>query len=109
MRPYLSPLHTPSPPFAASAPTEDWGGGVGGNDEKTAAGGNTEVRRVKPGHFAQVDGLHGFFQMGLDVPPQFVRVRLFGCRPAREEAGRDGRGDNERQDESLRAEAAADK
>lgn len=62
----------------------------GGDDEKTAAGRTTEVRRVKPGHFAQVDGLHGSFQMRLDVPPQFVRVRLFGCRPARgEEAGRE--------------------
>lgn len=77
MPPYLSTLRTPSPPFAAFAPTGDWGGG---NDEKTAAGRKTEVRRVKPGHFAQVDGLHGFFQMRLDVPPQFVRVRLFGCR-----------------------------
>lgn len=36
------------------------------------------MRRVKPGDFAQVDGLHGFFQMGLDVSPQFVRVCLFG-------------------------------
>lgn len=37
------------------------------------------ARRLKPGDFAQVDGLHGLFQVRLDVPPQFVRVRLCSC------------------------------
>lgn len=46
-------------------------------EQQTRRGG--EVRRLKPGDFAQVDGLHGLFQVRLDVSPQFVRVRLRSC------------------------------
>lgn len=52
--------------------------------EQQTASLKSEVRRLKPGHLAQVDGLHGFFQMRLNVPPQFVRVRLFSCDARRE-------------------------
>lgn len=45
------------------------------------------MRRVKPGDFAQVDGLHGFFQMRLEVSPQFVRVCLFSCRHGTQREG----------------------
>lgn len=42
-------------------------------------GGRGGVRRLKPGDFAQVDGLHGLLQVRLDVSPQLVRVRLRRC------------------------------
>lgn len=39
----------------------------------------TSVSRHTPGHLSQVDGLHGLFQMGLNVLPQLVRVCLLHC------------------------------
>lgn len=38
------------------------------------------MRRVQPGDFAQVDGLHGSLQVRLHVAPQLVRVCLFSWR-----------------------------
>lgn len=49
-----------------------------GNSEEITA--HTQNRVSLPRDFSQVDGLHGFLQMRLDVSPQLVRVGLFHWR-----------------------------
>lgn len=63
-------------------PLKAEGGGTRGRmtrERQTRRRVSEGARRLKPGDFAQVDGLHGLLQVRLDVPPQFVRVRLRSC------------------------------